>query len=114
MAPQLWGSYLVDMLQGATDFSVDANLVDNGLQQISLAGTAELELGNLLGTPPYSVLRLPATSVLWDDGSTSASTPGTPGESHMIVLSPVTPQTVGLSPTPQRIPLATTWMQSLS
>ena len=40
-APALAGSYLVDMLHGATDFSADENLVENGLQQIPLAGIAE-------------------------------------------------------------------------
>ena len=46
-APALAGNYLVDMLHGATDFSVDENIVEDGLQQIPLAGTAELEPGYL-------------------------------------------------------------------
>ena len=58
-APALAGSYLVDMLHGATDFSVDENLVESGLQQIPLVGTAELEPGDLLGTSPCPLLRVP-------------------------------------------------------
>ena len=46
-APTLAGSYHVDILHGATDFSVDENIVEDGLQQIPLAGTAELEPGYL-------------------------------------------------------------------
>ena len=45
-APTLAGSYHVDILHGATDFSLDKNLVENGLQRIPLAGTAELEPGD--------------------------------------------------------------------
>ena len=58
-APALAGSYLADMLHGATDFSVDENLVESGLQQIPLVGTAELEPGDLLGTSPCPLLRVP-------------------------------------------------------
>ena len=36
-APALTGSYLEDMLHGATGFSVDENLVEDGLQQIHLS-----------------------------------------------------------------------------
>ena len=51
-APALTGRYLVDGLHGATDSSVDENLIETGLQQIPLANTAELEPGDLLGTSP--------------------------------------------------------------
>ena len=37
--PALAGRYLVGMLHGATDFSVDENLVENGLQQIPVSYT---------------------------------------------------------------------------
>ena len=62
-APALAGSYFADMLHGATDFPVDDNLVENGLQQIPLAGIAEFEPGDLLGTSPCPVLRGPVASV---------------------------------------------------
>ena len=63
-APALAGSYLLDMLHGATDFPVYENLVENGLQKVPLAGTAELEPGDLLGASPCPLLRVPVTSVL--------------------------------------------------
>ena len=98
-APPLAGIYLVDTLHVSTDLSADDNLVENDQQQIPLAGTAELEPGDLLGTSPCPLLRVLVASVL-DDGSTSATTPGTPDEPHMIVPAPVTLHTAGLSPTP--------------
>ena len=65
-APALAGSYLVDMLRGATNFSVDENLDENSLQQIPLAGMAELEPGDLLGTSPCPLLRVSVASLLYD------------------------------------------------
>ena len=47
-APSLTRSYLVDMLYNTTYFSIDKRLVENGLQQIPLAGTAVLEPADLL------------------------------------------------------------------
>ena len=85
------------MLHGATDFSVDENLVENGLQQIPLAGTAELEPGNLFATSPRPLLRVPVESFLYDDDNASASNPG---DSRMFVPGPVTPHTAGFSSTP--------------
>ena len=99
-ASALVGSYLVDMLHVATDFSVDENLVENGLQQIPLAGTAELEPGDLLGTSPCPLLRVPVESLLYDDHNASSSNPGAPDNSRTFVPGPVTPHTAGLSPTP--------------
>ena len=112
-APALAGSYLVDMIHGATDFSVDENLVENSLQQIQLAGAAKLETGDLLGTPPCPFLRVPVESLLSDDDSASASTlapPTTLARSsraqwrHIRLVSP--PRR------PARTPLSTTWMNS--
>ena len=62
-------SYLVDVLHGATDFSVDENLVENSLQQIPLAGRAELEPSDLLGISSSPLLRGPVESFLYDDDS---------------------------------------------
>ena len=94
------GSYLVDTLHGATDFSVDENFVENDLEQIPLAGTAELEPGDLLGTSPCPLLRVPVESLLYDDHNASSSNPGAPDNSRTFVPGPVTPHTAGLSPTP--------------
>ena len=99
-ATALASSYLVDILHGATDFSVDENLVENGLQQIPLAGTAELEPGNLFATSPRPLLRVPVESLRYDNDSASVSNPGAPDNSRMFVPGPVTPHTAGLSPTP--------------
>ena len=100
-APALPGSYLVDMLHGPTDFSVDQNLVVNGLQQIdALAGTAKLEPGDLLGTFPCPLLRVPVESLLYNNDNASASTPGAPDNSRTFVPGPMTPHAAGLSPTP--------------
>ena len=66
-------------------------IVENGHQQIPLVGTAELEPGDLLGTFPCPLLRAPVGPVLYDDGSASASTPGTPDEPDMIVAGPLSP-----------------------
>ena len=83
-APALTGSNLVDMLHAATDFSVDQNLVENVLQQILLDGTAELEPGDLLGTP-CPLNRVPVESLLYDDDSASASNPCAPDDSRTFV-----------------------------
>ena len=88
------------MLHGATDFSADENLVENGLQQIPLAVTAELQPGDLPGTSPCALLRVPVTPILYDNGSASASTPGAPDDLHILIPGLVTPHTAGLSPTP--------------
>ena len=87
-------------IHGATDFSVDENLVGNGLQQIPLASTAELEPGDLLGTSPCPLLRVAVESFLFDDDSASSSTPGSPVDSRMFAPGPVTSHTAGLSPAP--------------
>lgn len=68
-APGLAGSYLVDMLHSATDFAVDEHLVGNDLQHISLAGTAELEPGDLLATSSSPLFRVSFRSILHDNGS---------------------------------------------
>ena len=73
------------MLHDATDFSVDENLVENGLQQIPLAGAEELEPGNLLGTSPCPLVRVPVESLLCDDDSASASNPCAPDDSRTFV-----------------------------
>ena len=99
-APALAGSYLADMLHGATVFSVDEDLIENGLQQIRLAGTAEFEPGDLLVTSPCPLLRLPVESLLYDDDNASASNRGAPENSRTFVPDPVTPHTAGFSPTP--------------
>ena len=99
-SPALAGSYVVDTLYRANDISVDENLVENGLQQTPLAGTTELELGNLLGTSCCPLLRVPVESWLHDDDNASASNPGAPDNSCTFVPGPVTPHTAGLSPTP--------------
>ena len=88
------------MIHGATDFSVDENLVESGLQQIPLVGTAELEPGDLLGTSPCPLLRGPVESLLYDDDRASTFNPGAPDNSRTFVPGPVTPHTTGLSPTP--------------
>ena len=90
----------MDTLHGATDFSVDENFVENDLEQIPLAGTAELEPGDLLGTSPCPLLRVLVESLLYDDDNASASNPGAPDNSCTFVPGPVTPHTAGLSPTP--------------
>ena len=99
-ASALAGSSLADMNHGAIDFEVDEHLVERGIQQIPLASTAELELGDLLGTSSCPLLREPVASVSQDDGSASAPTSSTPGENYMIVASPVVPPTAGSPPTP--------------
>ena len=63
-APALAVSYLVDMLHSSADFTVDEHLVENGLQQIPLVGTAELEPGDLLGTSSCPLLRVLVASIL--------------------------------------------------
>ena len=50
-APAVAGSYFVDMLHGTTVFSVDENLVENGLHQTPLAGSAS---ASTAGAPDYS------------------------------------------------------------
>ena len=73
---------------------------ENGVQQMPLTASSELELGDLLGTFPCPLLRAPITSFSYDDGSASSSTPGIPDERHMFVPGPVTLNTAGFSPTP--------------
>ena len=55
------------MLHSSADFTVDEHLDENGLQQMPLAGTAELEPGDLLGTSSCQLLRVPVASILHDD-----------------------------------------------
>ena len=95
-APALSGSYLVEMLPGSPGFSVDEHLVENGLQHIPLAGTVELEPGDLLDTSPCPLLRVPVASVLHHDDSASTLRPITPDGPHMAVPGPVTPPSAGI------------------
>ena len=105
-SPALAGCYLVDKLRGPDNFSVDEHLVENGFQQIPLAGTAELEPGDLLGTSCCPLLRVPVASVLHQDDSASTWHLDTPDEPYMVVPSPVAPpRPVSLPRRPARIPL---------
>ena len=87
------------MLHSPDDFTVDEHLVENGLQQIPLAGTAELEPGDLLGTSSCPLLRVPVASILhnYDNALTA---PGFLDEPYMIIPGPVTPPPAGVLPAP--------------
>ena len=75
------------MLHSSADFTVDEHLVENGFQQIPVAGTAELEPGDLLGTSYYPLLRVPVASILHNDDD-APTTPGSLDESSMIIPEP--------------------------
>ena len=90
-------------------FVDEKNLVENGLQKIPLAGTADLlEPGDLLGTSPCPLLGVPVASVLYDDDSASASTLGVPDDPHHVRPGPCDATPAGLSPPrrPVRTPLS--------
>ena len=90
-AQGLASSYLVNIMHSAGDLSVDEHLVEHGIQQTTLVGTADLELDDLLGTSSCPLLRVHVASILHDDGSASAPTSGIPKERHMIAPGPSTP-----------------------
>ena len=96
----LAGRHLVDMLRGSANFSVDEHLVENGLQQIPLAGTAALEPGDLIGTSSCPLLRVPAASALHRDDSASTRYLDTPDEPYMVVPGPVASPSAGISAPP--------------
>ena len=69
-------------------------------RSIPLAGTAELEPGDLPGTSPCPLLRVPVASVLHDGGSaSSAPTSGAPSEHRKVASGPIAPPSTGVSPT---------------
>ena len=55
----LVGCYLVDMLHAADAVSTEKHIVENGRQDIPLAGFADLDPGSLLGTSSSPLLRVP-------------------------------------------------------
>ena len=77
-SPSSAGCYLVDMLRGSDNFSVDEHFVDNGFQHIPLASSAELEPGDLLCISSGPLVRVPVASVLHRDVSASTRHLDTP------------------------------------
>ena len=63
-APALTGHYMVDTLPHDGLFTISELFVADGRQMVPLAGTADLEPGDLLGTASTPLLRVPVDAVI--------------------------------------------------